>query len=134
MKTYILAIMMLLVRVIGAQAQQTYRGNYTNSELRLSASLNLNSKSIPIPGLELDSCYGYLRGNINGMWVILRVKKVDGDKATVRIVSERGSDATDMFLTFTDSTVVMKQDDVVIKGVKNNQYVKLPKNIVMNKE
>lgn len=134
MKTLIFTILMLFVSLTGVYAQRSYKGNYTNSDFRLSASLNLNSKTIPIPGLELDSCYGYMRGGINGMWVILKVKKIEGDKATVRIVSERGSDATDLFLTFTDSTIVMRQDDVVIKGVKNNQYVKLPKNIVMNKE
>lgn len=134
MKVFIFTMLMLLAGFAGAHAQQTYRGNYTNSELKLSASINLNSKTIPIPGLELDSCYGYIRGNINGLWAVLKVKKIDGDKATVRAVSERGSDATDLFITFTDSTISIRQDDVVIKGVKNNQYVRLPKNIVMKKE
>ena len=105
-----------------------FRGKFRNENLKLNLVLNLYAANIPIPGLEMDSCYGYLHGNINGSWAILKVKNIETNRAIVRMVSDRGSDAQDVELVITDSGLTFRQvDDVNIKGVANGKYVKLPK-------
>lgn len=120
---------------INAHAQeQTFAGNYYNQEHNIQMRLNLDAKNIPVPGLEVDSCYGYLRGNINGLWVILKVKNKENNHAVVRAISERGADAQDLDLLLTDEGIYMRQlDGTYIKGIGNQKYIKLPKTILLSK-
>lgn len=116
-------------------AQENFKGNFINNELKVKLAMNLYEKNIPVPGFELDSCYGYLQGNLNGCWIILQVKSIDTNKAMVRAVSEKGSDAQDLLFTYNENgtIVVRQQKDANIKGVKGRKYVKLPKDIVFEK-
>ena len=118
-----------------AYAQRPFEGLYTNNELSISCQLNLYEDDIPVPGLELDSCYGYIRGSINGLWVILKVNELDESKALVRAVSERGGDAQDLELTLTDEgdIALRQKGDTNIKGVSKSKYVKLPKTLMLMK-
>lgn len=130
----LLFIIMVLV-ALSAHAQQPFKGLFTNKDLNLRLRLNLYSRDIPVPGLELDSCYGHLTGSVNGMWVVLRVKRLDESQALVRVASERGSDAQDLLIDVTDAGISVRQHgDTYIKGVKNRKYVKLPKTILLNRE
>lgn len=134
MKRTILGILMMLT-FAGAFAQSPLNGTYFNKELYIRMKLHLDKADIPVPGLELDSCYGYINGNINSMWVILKVKKNEGNKAVVRAMCEKGDNAQDIELTLIDDKIIMKQlDDAFIKGIKDKKYVKLPKNVELIKE
>lgn len=118
-----------------AFAQSSFEGTYFNKELYIRAKLHLETADIPVPGLELDSCYGYINGNINSMWVILKVKKNDGKKAVVRAMCEKGDNAQDLELTIEEDKILMKQlDESFIKGIKDRKYVKLPKVIELTRE
>lgn len=111
-------------------AQKQFKGDYINEELKIKLKLNLSEPNIPVPGFELDSCYGFLQGGINGSWIILKVVSMNDSQSEVRAVSERGSDAQNLILTLSDSSIVVRQkDDANIKGVKGRKYVKLPKDI-----
>jgi hypothetical protein len=132
MKRNIFLIAVLAIfSFVGMQAQETrpFKGLFQNEESNLRCELNLYEDDIPVPGLELDTCFGYLKGSINGMWVILKVKESSDEKFLVRAASERGGDAQDLeFVAKEDGTLEMKQvDGVTIKGVAKNKYVKLPK-------
>jgi hypothetical protein len=131
----IISICFLLFCCGNICAQEKFKGNFTNDELKIKLALDLYENKIPVPGFELDSCYGYLQGNLNGNWIILKVKSIDDNKAVVRAVSEKGSDAQDLMLTFNENGfVVMRQkNEINIKGVKGRKYVKLPKDIVFEK-
>jgi len=138
MKRNIFLIAMLaMFSFVGMQAQETcpFKGVFHNEELNIRCELNLYEDDIPVPGLELDTCYGYLKGSINGMWVVLKVKESSDEKFLVRAASERGGDAQDLeFVVKSDSTLEMKQvDGVTIKGVSKNKYVKLPKVVVLTR-
>ncbi len=117
------------------QAQDKFKGGFINEEFKISLRLNLYDDDIPVPGFELDSCYGYLRGGINGAWVILKVVSLGDDEAEVRAVSERGSDAQNLRISVgDDGKLFLRQiDGTNIKGVKGRKYVKLPKEIEFNK-
>ena len=130
----LLGCMLVLPVTSELKAQEQFKGEYINEELKIKLKLNLFEADIPVPGFELDSCYGYLQGSINGSWLILKVVSVKGNQAEVRTVSEKGSDAQNLLLTLSDSSLTVRQkDDVNIKGVKGRKYVKLPKEIVFTK-
>lgn len=118
-----------------AFAQSQFDGTYINRDLQIRMKLHLDEASIPVPGLELDSCYGYINGNINSMWVILKVKKLEDKKAVVRAMCEKGDNAQDLELAIEDDKIIMKQiESAFIKGIKERKYVKLPKQIELTKE
>jgi len=115
-------------------AQRVWQGFFTNTELNLRVQLNLYADSIDVPGLDMETCYGYLQGNINGTWVILRVKELTKTTALVRAVSERGSDGQDLeFELQGDDLYLRLKGDVELKGVKNGKYAKLPKPTVLER-
>lgn len=134
MKRTLLSILAMLMTVV-LFAQSPLNGTYYNRELNIRLKLNLDASNIPVPGLEVDSCYGYLTGNINSMWVVLKVKKNEGNKAVVRAMCEKGDNAQDLELILDDDKLIVKQiDDAFIKGIKDRKYVKLPKPFTLTKE
>lgn len=134
MKRTLLSILAMLMTVV-LFAQSPLNGTYYNRELNIRLKLNLDASNIPVPGLEVDSCYGYLTGNINSMWVVLKIKKNEGNKAVVRAMCEKGDNAQDLELILDDDKLTVKQiDDTFIKGIKDRKYVKLPKPFTLTKE
>lgn len=134
MKRTILSIITMLSMTC-AFAQSALNGSYFNKDLYIRIHLNVDKADIPVPGLELDSCYGYIQGNINSSWIILKVKKNEGNKAIVRAMCEKGDNAQDLELTINETELSIKQiGDSYIKGIKDRKYVKLPKTIILNKE
>lgn len=134
MKRTLLSILAMLMTVV-LFAQSPLNGTYYNRELNIRLKLNLDASNIPVPGLEVDSCYGYMTGNINSMWVVLKVKKNEGNKAVVRAICEKGDNAQDLELILDDDKLTVKQiDDAFIKGIKDRKYVKLPKPFTLTKE
>lgn len=116
-------------------AQEQFAGMYQCKELNATLVLNLAEKNIALKDLDFDETYGYLRGELNGTWVVLKVKKVDGNKALVRMVSDMGIDAQDVELKLTDSgdlelKLVGEQN---MKTIQERKYVKMPKVSVFKK-
>lgn len=133
----ILAMLAMTVACMYGQdtAVKTFKGKFMNNELRIQANVDFYDQSIAVPGFEMDSCYGYVQGRINGVWIILKVKNVDEDKALVRAASENGSDAVDLEFSKTEDGLIMRQvDDVCIKGIEGRKYVKLPKDLELKKQ
>ncbi len=130
-KVVLMALMLAFAANVSAQK---YKGHFANEDLKIKLELNLYGDSIPVPGLEMDSCYGYLQGNLNGTWVILRVKNLEDKKAIVRASCDNGSDTQDLELVATDSTVTLRQiDEANIKTISGKKYVKLPKQIILHR-
>lgn len=111
-----------------------FKGTFISTELKIKCVLNLYKDDIPVPGLEMDKCYGYLNGNLNGVWVILKVKELSSEKALVRAVSDRGGDAQDLEIRKTDEGISFSQQDGTnIKSISGTKYTKLPKIIELKK-
>ena len=131
MKRLAFAVFLTFV-TLSAVAQRPFEGFFTNSNWNIKMQLNLYADSIDVPGLELEQCYGYLKGDINGMWVILKVSELkDGNKAIVRAVSERGGDAQDIEFRKEDNgdLILDLKGDTELRGVVAGKRVKLPKNL-----
>lgn len=131
----ILSLVVVSMGMCGTvSAQRVWEGFFSNTELNLRVQLNLYADSIDVPGLDMETCYGYVQGSINGTWVILRVKELSDTRAVVRAVSDRGSDGQDLEFELQGENLSAKlKGDVELKGVKNGKYVKLPKTFVLER-
>lgn len=129
MKRFTIIIVMLVGAFALANAQ-TFKGHFMNDEFKMQMVLNLYADSVAVPGIDDEMCYGYINGNTNGTWVILKVISVEKDKAVFRASCDNGSDSQNVELTVVDGKLVMKQlKDAYIKTVANRKYVKLPKTV-----
>lgn len=129
------AVVFFLSVHVSLFAQRPFEGYFLNNDLDISCRINLYADSIPVPGLETDSCYGYIQGRINGTWILLRQKEASREHILMRAVSDRGSDAQDIeFVLGEDGQIIMRQvDGAYIKGIDKRKYVKLPKNVVLSR-
>ena len=126
---FIMAAMLLPLYVCAQGKLQPFKGLFTNEQFAIRCQINLYEEDIPVPGMELDSCYGYMQGHLNGTWVFLKVKTLDDDGALVRAANDKGSDAQDVRITYDEEgRLLLRQvDGSAIKGVEGKKYVKLPK-------
>lgn len=116
-------------------AQEKFTGTFYCQELDATLVMNLEEKAIPLKDLEFDETYGFMKGNLNGTWVILKVKSAEERKAVVRMVSDIGVDAQDVELKLTDDRHVELRllSEQNIKTVQDKKYVKMPKVAVFKK-
>ena len=135
MKRFLLALSVALTAVSG-WAQQQFTGMWQCEALKASMVINLVEKKIPLKDFEGEDTYGYVKGDLNGTWVILKVKEVNDNKVVVRMVSDIGYDAQDVEFRLTDeNTMEMRLvGDQVMKTTDKGKYVKMPKVSVFKKE
>lgn len=134
MKKVFISWMLALVAVT-CWAQEQFVGMWQCEALKATLVINLVEKKIPLKDFEGEDTYGYVRGELNGTWVILKVKEVKDNKALVRMVSDIGYDAQDVEFRLTDEqTMEMRLvGDQVMKTTENGKYVKMPKVVVFKK-
>lgn len=135
MKKLLLMGMLALVAVSG-WAQEQFQGMFQCEVLKASMIINLAEKKIPLKDFDGEDTYGYVKGELNGTWVILKVKKLEEKKALVRMVSDIGYDAQDVeFRLVDENTMEMRlQGEQVMKTTEKGKYVKMPKVSVFKKE
>ena len=134
MKKMLLTWMLALLAITG-WAQEQFTGMWQCEALKATLVINLVEKKIPLKDFEGEDTYGYVKGELNGTWVILKVKEVKDSKALVRMVSDIGYDAQDVEFRLTDEqTMEMRLvGDQVMKTTENGKYVKMPKVVVFKK-
>lgn len=114
---------------LSSKAQEAFKGVYRCDTLAATLTIDLTAPTISLPDLDFDETYGYMKGQLNGTWVILKVKKTDKKKALVRMISDIGIDAQDVELSLTDAgnlqlRLVGEQN---MKAISQRKYVKMPK-------
>lgn len=135
MKKLLLTGMLALVAVSG-WAQEQFQGMFQCEVLKASMIINLAEKKIPLKDFDGEDTYGYVKGELNGTWVMLKVKKLEEKKALVRMVSDIGYDAQDVeFRLVDENTMEMRLlGEQVMKTTEKGKYVKMPKVSVFKKE
>lgn len=128
-------IWMLVLVVATGWAQEQFTGMWQCEALKATLIINLMEKKIPLQDFDGEETYGYVKGELNGTWVILKVKEVKENKALVRMVSDIGYDAQDVEFRLTDETTMEMRlvGDQVMKTTENGKYVKMPKVVVFKK-
>jgi hypothetical protein len=126
----------VVLTTLGVWAQEEFQGMWQCEALKATLVINLAEKNITLKDFEGEETYGYLKGDLNGTWVILKVKEVKGKKALVRMVSDIGYDAQDVEFRLTEEgTMEMSlKGDQVMKTTEKGKYVKMPKVAVFKKE
>ena len=135
MKKLFMIGMLALVAVSG-WAQEQFQGMFQCEALKASMVINLAEKKIPLKDFDGEDTYGYVKGELNGTGVILKVKEVKDKKAVVRMVSDIGYDAQDVELRLTEEGDIELRlmGDQVMKTTEKGKYVKMPKVSVFKKE
>ena len=135
MKRLLLTLAVVLTAATG-WAQDAFKGMWRCEALQATMLINLTEKNITLKDFEGEQTYGYLKGELNGTWVILKVKELKDKKALVRMVSDIGYDAQDVeFRLLDDGTIEMRLvGDPIMKTIANRKYVKMPKVVVFKKD
>ena len=135
MKRFLMTLGVALVTMSG-WAQEQFQGMWQCEALKATMVMNLLEKKIPLKDFEGEDTYGYVKGELNGTWVMLKVKKLEKKKALVRMVSDIGYDAQDVeFCLVDENTMEMRlQGEQVMKTTERGKYVKMPKVSVFKKE
>ena len=135
MKRLLLTLAVVLTAATG-WAQDAFKGTLRCEALQATMLINLTEKNITLKDFEGEQTYGYLKGELNGTWVILKVKELKDKKALVRMVSDIGYDAQDVeFRLLDDGTIEMRLvGDPIMKTIANRKYVKMPKVVVFKKD
>ena len=135
MKRLLLTLAVVLTAATG-WAQDAFKGMWRCEALQATMLINLTEKNITLKDFEGEQTYGYLKGELNGTWVILKVKELKDKKALVRMVSDIGYDAQDVeFRLLDDGTMEMRLvGDPIMKTIANRKYVKMPKVVVFKKD
>ena len=132
MKKAISTIMMTVAMTfvsLSSKAQEAFKGVYRCDTLAATLTIDLTAPTISLPDLDFDETYGYMKGQLNGTWVILKVKKTDKKKALVRMISDIGIDAQDVELSLTDEGNLQLRPvgEQNMKAISQRKYVKMPK-------
>ena len=135
MKRFLMTLGVALVTMSG-WAQEQFQGMWQCEALKATMVMNLLEKKIPLKDFEGEDTYGYVKGELNGTWVMLKVKKLEEKKALVRMVSDIGYDAQDVeFCLVDENTMEMRlQGEQVMKTTERGKYVKMQKVSVFKKE
>lgn len=114
---------------LSSKAQEAFKGVYRCDTLAATLTIDLTAPTISLPDLDFDETYGYMKGQLNGTWVILKVKKTDKKKALVRMISDIGIDAQDVELSLTDEGNLQLRliGEQNMKAISQRKYVKMPK-------
>ena len=135
MKRLLLTLAVVLAAAC-SWAQDAFKGMWRCEALQATLLINLAEKNITLKDFEGEMTYGYLKGELNGTWVILKVKEVKDKKALVRMVSDIGYDAQDVELKLTEEGDIELRllGEQVMKTTEKGKYVKMPKVSVFKKE
>lgn len=135
MKRFLMTLGVALVTMSG-WAQEQFQGMWQCEALKATMVMNLLEKKIPLKDFDGEDTYGYVKGELNGTWVILKVKEVKEKKAVVRMVSDIGYDAQDVELKLTEEGDIELRllGEQVMKTTEKGKYVKMPKVSVFKKE
>lgn len=135
MKRFLMTLGVALVTMSG-WAQEQFQGMWQCEALKATMVMNLLEKKIPLKDFEGEDTYGYVKGELNGTWVMLKVKKLEEKKALVRMVSDIGYDAQDVELKLTEEGDIELRllGEQVMKTTERGKYVKMPKVSVFKKE
>ena len=135
MKRFLMTLGVALVTMSG-WAQEQFQGMWQCEALKATMVMNLLEKKIPLKDFEGEDTYGYVKGELNGTWVMLKVKKLEEKKALVRMVSDIGYDAQDVELKLTEEGDIELRllGEQVMKTTEKGKYVKMPKVSVFKKE
>ena len=134
------ATIICLLTVLTTTAQETggpFRAHLINKEYSVFLRIDFYQESISVPGQDLyGKLPGYLSKQHNSFCWLITSAEVDGNKATLQMINDYGSeDLTATLTAESDSVYVLKQiDGSTLKVPNNGKWQKLPKTLELKRQ
>ena len=133
--TFILTLM--LSPVFAQESKKPFCAYLINKEYSVYLRIDFYQESISVPGQDLyGKLPGYLSKQHNSFcWLITSVE-VEGNKATLQMINDYGSeDLTATLTAESDSVYVLKQiEGSTLKIPNNGKWQKLPKTLELRRQ
>ena len=134
------ATIICLLAVLTTTAQETggpFRAYLINKEYSVFLRIDFYQESISVPGQDLyGKLPGYLSKQHNSFCWLITSAEVDGNKATLQMINDYGSeDLTATLTAESDSVYVLKQiEGSTLKVPNNGKWQKLPKTLELKRQ
>ena len=134
------ATIICLLAVLTTTAQETggpFRAYLINKEQSVFLRIDFYQESISVPGQDLyGKLPGYLSKQHNSFCWLITSAEVDGNKATLQMINDYGSEDLQATLTKNnDGTYTLKQiEGSTIKIARNRKWVKMPKTLIFTRK
>ena len=133
--TFILALMCL--STLAQEDKKPFRAYLINKEYSVYLRINFYQENISVPGQDLyGKLPGYLSKQHNSFCWLITSAQVDGNKATIQMINDYGSeDLTATLTAENDSIYVLKQiEGSTLKVPNNGKWQKLPKTLELKRQ
>ena len=133
--TFILTLM--LSPVFAQESKKPFRAYLINKEYSVYLRIDFYQESISVPGQDLyGKLPGYLSKQHNSFCWLITSAEVEGNKATLQMINDYGSeDLTATLTAESDSVYVLKQiEGSTLKIPNNGKWLKLPKTMELRRQ
>ena len=133
--TFILTFM--LSPVFAQESKKPFRAYLINKEYSVYLRIDFYQESISVPGQDLyGKLPGYLSKQHNSFCWLITSAEVEGNKATLQMINDYGSeDLTATLTAESDSVYVLKQiEGSTLKIPNNGKWQKLPKTLELRRQ
>lgn len=133
--TFILTLM--LSPVFAQESKKPFRAYLINKEYSIYLRIDFYQESISVPGQDLyGKLPGYLSKQHNSFCWLITSAEVEGNKATLQMINDYGSeDLTATLTAESDSVYVLKQiEGSTLKIPNNGKWQKLPKTLELRRQ
>jgi len=131
---HILFIIAFLCSLSAIQAQGPWKFKLLCPEEDIRLHIDLYEETVNVPGMEMfGPQYGYLGGNIYGVWTVTSFKIKDDKVASLNLSNDLGSETQKASLTQqADSIYTLRFEGTnVIKRAVGRKLVKIPVELKM---
>ena len=127
----------LLSPALAQENKDPFHAYLINKEYNVYLRINFYQENISVPGQELyGKLPGYLSKQHNSFCWLITSAEVEGNKATLQMINDYGSeDLTATLTAESDSVYILKQiEGSTLKVPNNGKWQKLPKSLELKRQ
>ena len=127
----------LLSPALAQENKEPFHAYLINKEYNVYLRINFYQENISVPGQELyGKLPGYLSKQHNSFCWLITSAEVEGNKATLQMINDYGSeDLTATLTAGNDSVYILKQiEGSTLKVPNNGKWQKLPKSLELKRQ
>ena len=133
----IIILAFLLSPTLAQENKEPFRAYLINKEYKVYLRIDFYQENISVPGQDLyGKLPGYLSKQHNSFCWLITSAEVEGNKATLQMINDYGSeDLTATLTAESDSVYVLKQiEGSTLKIPNNGKWQKLPKTLELKRQ
>lgn len=133
----IIILAFLLSPALAQENKEPFRAYLINKEFSVYLRIDFYQENISVPGQDLyGKLPGYLSKQHNSFCWLITSAEVEGNKATLQMINDYGSeDLTATLTAESDSVYVLKQiEGSTLKIPNNGKWQKLPKTLELRRQ